>query len=481
MEKPWLMRTYSGFGTVKETNQLYKANLAKGQKGLSIAFDLPTQIGYDSDHPLAEGEVGRVGVAVSNLEQMLQLFDGIDMRINTSMTINATAPWLLALYLAAAEKNNIPTVELKGTTQNDILKEFLARGTYAFPVEPSLRLATDVIAYTVENVPDWNPINLCSYHLMEKGATPVQEVAFTLFNAFTYLDYIQKEKKVSEENFPKLVGRISFFCNAGIRFIEEMCKFRAFTELWDEYTERRYKIQDEKFRRFRYGVQVNSVGLTAQQPENNIVRIAYEALAVALSKKARARALQLPAWNEALGLPTEWDQQLALRTQQILAYETDILEYEDLFDQNPVIEKKVKEMKGNTREELSKLLPLKLEDALCSMDRAIEQEAYKDKVAIDKNEKMLVGVNAFTTGVESPLAGKKNVLVVSSKVEEEQRAYLDEYRKKRNPIEVNKVYHDLLEVAKSKENIMPVTIAGAKAGLTTGEWAEALEKVFGRY
>jgi len=403
----WLIRTYAGHSTAAASNALYRGNLAKGQTGLSVAFDLPTQTGYDADHPLARGEVGKVGVPVSHLGDMETLFEGIPLeRMNTSMTINATAPWLLALYVACAEKQGVPRAALQGTTQNDIFKEYLSRGTYIFPPRPSLKLIGDVVAFTVAEVPKWNPVNVCSYHLQEAGATPVQELAYALATAIAVLDAVKAGGQVPEAEFPKVVGRISFFVNAGVRFVTELCKMRAFTELWDEVCRARYGIEEEKYRRFRYGVQVNSLGLTEQQPENNVYRILLEMLAVVLSKNARARAVQLPAWNEALGLPRPWDQQWSLRLQQILAYETDLLEYGDLFDGNPVVEAKVAELVAGAREELAQV------EALGGAVAAVEIGYMKERLvasavarfrAVESGEQVVVGVNRFTETEPSPL------------------------------------------------------------------------------
>ncbi|MEQ9684183.1 MAG: methylmalonyl-CoA mutase family protein, partial [Rhodospirillales bacterium] len=414
-DRPWLFRTYSGHSSAKESNALYRSNLDKGQTGLSVAFDLPTQTGYDADHPLAKGEVGKVGVPISHLGDMAQLFDGIPLaQMNTSMTINAPAAWLLALYIAAAERQGAKRADLAGTTQNDVLKEYLSRGTYIFPPAPSLRLTSDTIAFTCREVPKWNPVNVCSYHLQEAGATPVQELAYALANAQAILDTVKASGQVSDEDFPRLVGRISFFVNAGMRFITELSKMRAFTELWDEITRNRYGVEDEKYRRFRYGVQVNSLGLTEQQPENNVYRILLEMLAVTLSKNARARAVQLPAWNEALGLPRPWDQQWSLRLQQIVAYETDLLEFGDIFDGSTEIEAKVEDLKGQALAELARI------DAMGGAVHAIEAGYMKQRLveasakrlaAIEAGEQIVVGVNKFKEAEPSPLVGESGAIV----------------------------------------------------------------------
>jgi ethylmalonyl-CoA mutase len=480
--RPWLFRTYAGHSTAKASNELYRTNLAKGQTGLSVAFDLPTQTGYDSDHKLARGEVGKVGVPVCHLGDMRVLFDGIPLeQMNTSMTINATAPWLLALYIALAEEQGVDVRALQGTVQNDIIKEYLSRGTYVCPPKPSLGLITDVAAYTLENLPKWNPMNVCSYHLQEAGATPEQELAFALATATAVLDDVRG--KVSAADFPAVVGRISFFVNAGIRFVTEMCKMRAFVDLWDEICEHRYGVADPKMRRFRYGVQVNSLGLTEQQPENNVYRILLEMLAVTLSKNARARAVQLPAWNEALGLPRPWDQQWSLRMQQILAFETDLLEYDDLFDGNPAVERKVEELKAGAREELATI------DAMGGAVAAIE---YMKGRLVDSNaarlgrvesgETTVIGVNRFTEGAESPLtAGEGGILVVDPAAEADQVARLKAWRSERDEAAVQAALAALRKAATSGTNIMPPSIAAAKAGVTTGEWGAVMRSVFGEY
>ncbi len=481
-EKPWLFRTYAGHSTAAASNELYRTNLSKGQTGLSVAFDLPTQTGYDSDHELSRGEVGKVGVPVCHIGDMRALFDQIPLeQMNTSMTINATAPWLLSLYIAVAEEQGADVSKLQGTVQNDIIKEYLSRGTYICPPRPSLRMITDVAAYTREHLPKWNPMNVCSYHLQEAGATPEQELAFALATAQAVLDDLQG--KVAPEDFPDMVGRISFFVNAGIRFVTEMCKMRAFVDLWDEICLERYGVQDAKYRRFRYGVQVNSLGLTEPQPENNVYRILLEMLAVTLSKKARARAVQLPAWNEALGLPRPWDQQWSLRMQQILAYETDLLEYGDLFDGNPAIDAKVAALKDGARAELAQI------DAMGGAIEAIDYmksrlvEANADRIArIEAGETVVVGVNRFTTTEPSPLtAGNGAIMVVDKAAEADQIARLQAWRASRDEAAVQAALARLRADAQSGANVMPASIAAAKAGATTGEWGETVRSVFGLY
>ncbi|MCR9124591.1 MAG: protein meaA [Rhodobacteraceae bacterium] len=481
-DRPWLIRTYAGHSTAKASNTLYRGNLAKGQTGLSVAFDLPTQTGYDSDHVLARGEVGKVGVPICHLGDMRTLFDQIPLdQMNTSMTINATAPWLLALYIAVAEEQGVDVAALQGTVQNDIIKEYLSRGTYVLPPEPSLKLITDVAAYCYTNVPKWNPMNVCSYHLQEAGATPEQELAFALATAQAVLDGLKGQ--VPDEDFPMLVGRISFFVNAGIRFVTEMCKMRAFVDLWDEICETRYGVSDPKYRRFRYGVQVNSLGLTEQQPENNVYRILIEMLAVTLSKKARARAVQLPAWNEALGLPRPWDQQWSMRMQQILAYETDLLEFGDLFDGNPNVDAKVEELKTGARAELANL------DSMGGAVKAIEYmksrlvDSNADRLnLIEAGQTTVVGVNRFTTTEPSPLQTEDGgIMVVDPAVEQEQIDRLNEWRGQRDANRVAAALSALRAAAKSGANIMGPSIEAAKAGATTGEWAEEMRSVFGTY
>ncbi|MCL7464563.1 protein meaA [Phaeovulum sp. NW3] len=481
-EKPWLFRTYAGHSTAAKSNELYRTNLSKGQTGLSVAFDLPTQTGYDSDHVLARGEVGKVGVPVCHLGDMRTLFRDIPLeQMNTSMTINATAPWLLSLYIAVAEEQGADVSKLQGTVQNDIIKEYLSRGTYICPPKPSLRMITDVAAYTAQSLPKWNPMNVCSYHLQEAGATPEQELAFALATGIAVLDDLKT--KVPAADFPAMVGRISFFVNAGIRFVTEMCKMRAFTELWDEICRDRYGIEEEKFRRFRYGVQVNSLGLTEQQPENNVYRILIEMLAVTLSKNARARAVQLPAWNEALGLPRPWDQQWSLRMQQIMAYETDLLEYGDLFDGNPAVTAKVEDLKQGARQELATLDSMG--GAIAAIDymksRLVESNAARIN-RIEANETIVVGVNRWTEGEASPLtAGDGGIMVVDPAVEADQIERLRAWRDARDQRAVEAALAALREAAQSGANIMPPSIAAAKAGVTTGEWAGVMRQVHGEY
>ena len=481
-DRPWLFRTYAGHSTAAASNALYRSNLSKGQTGLSVAFDLPTQTGYDSDHILARGEVGKVGVPICHLGDMRTLFADIPMdQMNTSMTINATAPWLLSLYIAAAEEQGADTTALQGTVQNDIIKEYLSRGTYICPPKPSLRMITDIAAYTREYLPKWNPMNVCSYHLQEAGATPEQELAFALATATAVLDDLQG--KVPAEHFDEMVGRISFFVNAGIRFVTEMCKMRAFVDLWDEICRDRYGVTDPKMRRFRYGVQVNSLGLTEQQPENNVYRILIEMLAVTLSKKARARAVQLPAWNEALGLPRPWDQQWSLRMQQIMAYETDLLEYDDLFDENPEIERKVAALKEGAMAELT---------LIDSMGGTVEAIEYMKSRLVDSNatrigkietgEMTVVGVNAFQTGESSPLtAGEDAIMSVDPATEADQISRLETWRATRDPKATQLALDTLRKAAIEGSNIMPPSIAAAKAGVTTGEWGDVVRQAFGQY
>jgi len=481
-DRPWLIRTYAGHSTASASNALYRANLARGQTGLSVAFDLPTQTGYDSDHVLSRGEVGKVGVPVSHLGDMRALFDQIPLdQMNTSMTINATAPWLLALYIAVAEEQGADITKLSGTVQNDLIKEYLSRGTYICPPKPSLRMIGDVAEYCYKHVPKWNPMNVCSYHLQEAGATPEQELAFALATAVAVLDELKP--RVPEEDFPILAGRISFFVNAGIRFVTEMCKMRAFVDLWDEILQERYGVEDPKFRRFRYGVQVNSLGLTEQQPENNVYRILIEMLAVTLSKKARARAVQLPAWNEALGLPRPWDQQWSMRMQQILAYETDLLEFDDLFDGNPAVDAKVEALKDGARHELSNL---------DSMGGAIGAIDYMKSRLVDSNaarlnrieagETVVVGVNKWSEGEPSPLmTGDGGIMVVDAAVEADQIARLETWREERDEVAVKVALAELRAAAAEGRNVMPASIKAAKAGVTTGEWAAQMRNVHGEY
>jgi ethylmalonyl-CoA mutase len=485
-DKPWIFRTYAGHSTAAESNALYRSNLTKGQTGLSVAFDLPTQTGYDPDHELARGEVGKVGVSIAHIGDMRALFDGIPLAsMNTSMTINATAPWLLALYIAVADEQGAPRTALQGTTQNDIIKEYLSRGTYVFPPAPSMRLTKDVILFTTREVPKWNPMNVCSYHLQEAGATPVQELSFALATACAVLDTVRASGEVDEETFAEAVGRISFFVNAGLRFITEICKMRAFAALWDEITRERYGVADSKKRLFRYGVQVNSLGLTEPQPENNVHRIMLEMLAVTLSKRARARAVQLPAWNEALGLPRPWDQQWSLRMQQILAFETDLLEYDDIFDGSKAIEAKVEELKGAAREELARI------DAMGGAIAAVESGALKRALvesnakrlaAIEAGEQVVVGVNRFKEGEPSPLmAGESAFLSVPETVEMEAVHRIRAWRAGRDEAAAERALAELERAARERPNIMPASIDCAKAGVTTGEWGERLRGVFGEY
>ncbi len=486
-DRPWLMRTYSGHSSAKASNELYRMNLGKGQTGLSVAFDLPTQTGYDSDHPLARGEVGKVGVPIDHIGDMEALFDPIPLdQMNTSMTINATAPWLLALYVAVAERQGVDPAKLEGTTQNDVLKEYLSRGTYIFPPAPSVRLTTDLIAYTVENIPKWNPTNICSYHLQEAGATPTQELAYALSTAIAILDAVRDSGQIPPERFAAVVGRISFFVNAGIRFVEETCKLRAFGALWDKLARERYGVDDEKQRRFRYGVQVNSLGLTESQPENNVQRIVLEMLAVTLSKNARARAIQLPAWNEALGLPRPWDQQWALRMQQVLALETDLLEYGDLFDGSPVIEAKVQALIAGAEAEMARVAEQG------GMVQAIESGYVKRELVVSHTRRMrdiesgelkIVGVNCFRETAESPLTAGADagIMKVDVQAERDQIAALQAFRASRDQAAVADALAQLRAAAVGGANIMPASIACARAGVTTGEWSQVLREVFGEY
>ena len=481
-DRPWLIRTYAGHSTAKASNALYRANLAKGQTGLSVAFDLPTQTGYDSDHTLARGEVGKVGVPVCHLGDMRTLFDEIPLdQMNTSMTINAAAPWMLALYIAVAEEQGADVKTLQGTVQNDLIKEYLSRGTYICPPKPSLKLIGDVAEYCYKNVPKWNPMNVCSYHLQEAGATPEQELAYALATAIAVLDELKP--RVAPEDFPALCGRISFFVNAGIRFVTEMCKMRAFVDLWDEILTERYGVTDPRHRRFRYGVQVNSLGLTEQQPENNVYRILIEMLAVTLSKKARARAVQLPAWNEALGLPRPWDQQWSMRMQQIMAFETDLLEYEDLFDGNPAVDAKVEALKEGARHELSNLEGMggAIQSIEYMKSRLVDSNADRLN-KIERNETIVVGVNKFTNGEESPLTtGDGGIMVVDPAVEADQIERLNAWRVDRDEDAVRSALAALRAAAQSGDNVMEPSIAAAKAGVTTGEWAAEMRRVFGEY
>ncbi len=486
-DRPWLMRTYSGHTSAVASNELFRANLAKGQTGLSIAFDLPTQMGFDSDHPLARGEVGKVGVPVGHLGDMEALFEVIPLaKMNTSMTINATAAWLLALYVALAEKKGVARRDLSGTVQNDIIKEYLSRGTYIFPPEPSLRLITDVIAYTAKEVPKWNPINVCSYHLQEAGAEPVEGLAFALATAIAVLDRVRDSGQVAGGDFPAVVGRVSFFVNAGVKLVTEISKLRAFVALWDTITHERYGVEDAKYRRFRYGVQVNSLSLTEQQPENNVYRIMIEMLAVLLSKDARARAVQLPAWNEALGLPRPWDQQWSLRCQQIAAFESDILDHDDIFEGSHVIAAKVMELKDRVLEELGDI------EAMGGAVAAVESGYMKERLvasnarrvaAIESGAQTLVGVNAFTESAPSPLLaeGASSFLKPDPLAEDRQIAALRSWRKARDSKAAEAALGDLKSAAKEGRNVMEPSIACAHAGVTTGEWAGTLRAVFGEY
>ena len=482
-DDPWLIRTYSGHSTAHASNELYRTNLAKGQTGLSIAFDLPTQTGYDPDHELANGEVGKVGVPVVHLGHMRTLLNGIPpAQMNTSMTINATAAWLLALYIANAQEQDVTPPQLRGTTQNDIVKEYLSRGTYIFPPAPSKRLIVDMVAWCANNAPKWNPMNVCSYHLQEAGATPVQEIAFSLATAIDVLDAVRESGQVNDDQFDQVFGSISFFVNAGIRFVDEVCKMRAFTQLWDRIARERYNVQDPKARRFRYGVQVNSLGLTESQPENNVQRIVLEMLAVTLSKNARARSVQLPAWNEALGLPRPWDQQWSLRMQQVLAFETDLLEHEDIFDGSHVIEARTSELYEAAWTELQDVLSLG--GAFNAVDelkgRLVSSMAERTR-AIESGDQIVVGVNSFTETEKSPLGGADNILKVDPEVEKETIADVVAWRANRDNQAVTAALSVLTAAARSGDNIMEPSIALAQVGGTTGEWSEALRQVFGEF
>jgi (2R)-ethylmalonyl-CoA mutase len=482
-DEPWVMRTYSGHSSAVASNELYRTNLAKGQTGLSIAFDLPTQTGYDPDHVLARGEVGKVGVPVAHIGDMRVLLENIPPReMNTSMTINATAAWMLALYVANAQEQGVATTELRGTTQNDILKEYLSRGTFIFPPQPSKRLIVDMIAWCAKNAPKWNPVNICSYHLQEVGATPVQEIAFALANAIDILDAVKASGQISEGEFPQVFASMSFFVNAGIRFVEEICKMRAFVELWGRIGRERYSITDDRALRFRYGVQVNSLGLTEAQPENNVQRIVLEMLAVTLSKDARARSVQLPAWNEALGLPRPWDQQWSLRMQQVLAFETDLLEYEDIFEGSRVIESRTKELVDQAYAEMNEILDLggAFESVELLKGRLVQSMSGRTS-RIEKGEQKVIGVNAFTETADSPLGGSENILKVDPKVEKQMIKAIKTWRQSRDQGAVDRALSALSTAAKGKTNLIPPSIELAKAGGTTGEWAEALRDVFGEF
>jgi ethylmalonyl-CoA mutase len=485
-DRPWVMRTYAGHSDARRSNELYRRNLAKGQTGLSVAFDLPTQTGYDPDHVLARGEVGKVGVSIAHKGDMHALLDGIPLdEMNTSMTINATAAWLLALYVTVAEENGVDRSKLKGTTQNDIIKEYLSRGTYAFPPEPSMRLIADTVAFTVNEVPNWNPINVCSYHLQEAGATPVQEIAYALSTAIAVLDETKARGQVAEEDFPRVFGRISFFVNAGVRFIEEHAKLRAMGMLWERIGRERYGVTEPKFLRMRYGVQVNSLGLTESQPENNVPRIVLEALAVTLGRNARARAIQLPAWNEALGLPRPWDQQWSLRIQQILANETDLLEYPDIFEGSHVMESLTEELAAGAREEMRAVEEHGGAVEAVGYMKARLVESHRERVArIEEGEITVVGQNSFTETEDSPLTAGADggILTPDPEVERECQEALERWKSDRDDAAVSRALEKLAEVAADeKANVMPATIEAAKAGATTGEWSGVLREVFGDY
>lgn len=486
-DRPWIFRTYAGHTNVKASNELYRNNLAKGQTGLSIAFDLATQCGYSSEDEIARPEIGKVGVPINTLDDFAILFDNIDIaEVNTSMTINGTSMWLLSLYIALAEERGIDISKLQGTTQNDLIKEFLARGTYVFPPEESIKLIVDMYEYCLNNVPKWNPSNVCSYHLQEAGATPFQELAYSLVTAITVLDAIKARNCFSDEEFERCVGRVSFFVNAGMRFIEEMCKMRAFTELWDEICQERYNVQNPKYRRFRYGVQVNSLGLTEEQPENNAWRIILEALGVTLSRNARCRALQLPAWNEALSLPRPWDQQWSLRLQQVLAYETDLLEYPDIFEGSPVIESKVNELKQQATEEIQKILETgggveAIKNGYMKSQLVISQAERMSR--INSGEQIVVGKNRWTEGTQSPLVNDADggIFKVDPKSADETLQALANTKAQRDDEEVKRCLNRLKDEAKSGANLMEASIACAKARVTTGEWSQTLRDVFGEY
>ena len=486
-QKPWLIRTYAGHSSAEASNNLYKKNLKKGQTGLSVAFDLPTQTGYDSDHVLAKGEVGKVGVPISHIGNMERLFKNIPLeKMNTSMTINAPAAWLLALYIATAEKQGVDKKKLSGTTQNDITKEYLSRGTYIFPPKPSLKLSTDIIHYTTMEVPKWNPINICSYHLQEAGATPEQELSFALVTAIGIIETLSKESSIDKSLFEKIVGRISFFVNSGMKFITETAKMIAFTELWDEICKKRFKVKDEKFRRFRYGMQVNSLGLTELQPENNVYRILIQMLPVVIAKNSRARAVQLPAWNEALGLPRPWDQQWSLRLQQIMAYETDLLEFDDVFEGSKVLKNKVNKLKKSFYNQIKEI------DKLGGLVEAIENGFMKSKLvesqtirqkSIETGEQQVVGVNCYTEGEESPLTNVNDggFMKVDEKAEKKQIEDLKKFKSKRNEKKINYLLNQLKNTAKEGRNIMEISIKCAHAGITTGEWSNVMREVYGEY
>ncbi|MBA3417386.1 MAG: cobalamin B12-binding domain-containing protein, partial [Geodermatophilaceae bacterium] len=486
-DRPWVMRTYAGHSSPAESNRLYRMNLAKGQTGLSVAFDLPTQTGYDADHELAKGEVGKVGVPIAHLGDMRTLFDELPLEtMNTSMTINATAMWLLALYQVVAEEQGADLSKLTGTTQNDIIKEYLSRGTYAFPPAPSLRLITDVVAHAVTTMPTWNPINVCSYHLQEAGATPVQEIAFSICTAIAVLDALREAGQVPEDRFGDVVARMSFFVNAGVRFVEEMCKMRAFVRLWDQLTHERYGVQEPKQRRFRYGVQVNSLGLTEAQPENNVQRIVLEMLGVTLSRDARARAVQLPAWNEALGLPRPWDQQWSLRLQQVLAFETDLLEYDDLFEGSVVVEAKVAELLAGARTEIDRVQ--EMGGAVAAVESGYMKGALVGSLAerrqrLESGEDVVVGVNRFEETEPNPLTAdlEASIMTVDPSVEAAAVESLQAWRAERDDAAVSAALDTLRDAAKTEENLMEPSLACARVGVTTGEWAGALREVFGEY
>ena len=484
-DRPWVMRTYAGHSDARRSNELYRSNLEKGQTGLSIAFDLPTQTGYDPDHVLARGEVGKVGVSVAHLGDMNTLMDQIPLgTMNTSMTINAVAAWMLGLYVAAAEETGVDRAELSGTTQNDIIKEYLSRGTYAFPPEPSMRLIADMVAFTVNEVPKWNPINICSYHLQEAGATPVQEIAYAISNGIAVLDEVKARGQVADEDFPKVFGRISFFVNAGIRFVEEIAKLKTMGRIWTDIGRERYGVEDPKMLRFRYGVQVNSLGLTEAQPENNVQRIVLEALAVTLAKDSRARALQLPAWNEAMGLPRPWDQQWSLRIQQVLAFETDILEYPDIFEGSKVMEGLVEEFTAGARDEMAVVEEKGGAVAAVPYMKARMVESHRERFArIEDGSQKVVGLNCYETTEESPLTASVDggIMKPDPEVERERTEALEAWKSERDQTAVDAALAEVGRVAESDENIMPSTIAAAKAGATTGEWAETLREVFGPY